>query len=515
MLRLFLSHRPGRVGWDGKTREAATPTKNKLLCVAEIEHPYDDNGNATQLLFNNAAMFSYHDNAQDRQVRVEDVNGSTSAEYAYDPFGRRLWKEVGATRTYFFYADEGLVAEYDATGTETTSYGYKPDSTWTTDPLWLKQGGEYYFYQNDHLGTPQKLVKQNGAVVWSAGYTAFGQATVEVEIVTNNLRFPGQYYDAETKLHYNRFRYYDPMIGRFLRADPLNLASGNINFYDYVYNNPLLLIDPFGLQCKKRLILHTVHEFDCYIENGREVCSSHTETFKNAADRLKDEYNYLKEKDVTIIQDFVRTGQDIVDMINAQEDDSIISLYIFSHSSAFGIQISRKMSPVKSPWLFRTLRPFIRPEKTAEETAEMEETVYGLYGTFSGFLYMLIYYNQMAGEGVAHIESIDFEKFSNDTAVEFHGCHTGEFPAIESDRLPKMLSPLPIPYNFAVDFFQRLYLGAGKTEATVTGHVGLSGPPEDCPGGPSYKCFPKRKYKPGFIMEELNMDDDAPFWTIQ
>ncbi|MCP4378999.1 MAG: hypothetical protein GY794_22835 [bacterium] len=90
---------------------------------------------------------------KNRLVRVEE-DDLLVAEYGYDPFGRRFWKEVGGTRTYFFYADEGLVAEYDAVGNEIRAYGYKPDSTWTTDPLWLKQHGEYYFYQNDHLGTP-------------------------------------------------------------------------------------------------------------------------------------------------------------------------------------------------------------------------------------------------------------------------------------------------------------------------------------------------------------------------
>ncbi len=98
-------------------------------------------------------------------MQVEDVNGNTVSEYFYDPFGCRLWKEVGGARTYFFYADEGLIAEYDAAGNELRAYGYKPDSTWTTDPLWLKQGGEYYFYQHDHLGSRRSWSNRMGP--WS------------------------------------------------------------------------------------------------------------------------------------------------------------------------------------------------------------------------------------------------------------------------------------------------------------------------------------------------------------
>ena len=66
-------------------------------------------------------------------------------------------KEVAGIRTYFFYSDEDLVGEYDGGGTEIKSYGYKPDSIWMTDPLFMKQGDQYYFYHYDHLGTPQQL----------------------------------------------------------------------------------------------------------------------------------------------------------------------------------------------------------------------------------------------------------------------------------------------------------------------------------------------------------------------
>jgi len=143
------------------------------------------------------------------------------------------------------------VAEVDAAGNVTKSYGYKPGSTWTTDPLFMKVGGQYYFYQNDHLGTPQKLTAVNGAVVWSAKYSSFGLANVDPSsTISNNLRFPGQYFDQETDLHYNWHRYYDSKTGRYLKPDPIGF-DGGINFYVYVQNNSVKFIDPSGLQLDK------------------------------------------------------------------------------------------------------------------------------------------------------------------------------------------------------------------------------------------------------------------------
>ena len=69
-------------------------------------------------------------------------------------------------RTYFLYRDEGLIAEYDAQGNELRSYGWPPDATWGTNPLWLKQDGHYDWSGNDHLGTPQQVVARSGAAMW-------------------------------------------------------------------------------------------------------------------------------------------------------------------------------------------------------------------------------------------------------------------------------------------------------------------------------------------------------------
>lgn len=117
----------------------------------------------------------------------------------------------------------------------------------STDPLFMKVGSEYYWYHNDHLKTPQIITTSSGAAVWSAKYTSFGRASIDSgSTVVNPLRFPGQYEDVETGLHYNYHRYYDPAFGRYLRNDPIGFAGG-VNHYVYVQNNPVYLMDPWGL----------------------------------------------------------------------------------------------------------------------------------------------------------------------------------------------------------------------------------------------------------------------------
>jgi RHS repeat-associated protein len=113
-----------------------------------------------------------------------------------------------------------------------------PDGQTTVDKL--------YYFIDDHLGTPQIVTDDAGAVVWKADYRPFGAADITVDKITNNLRFAGQYADAETGLHYNYHRYYDPSTGRYLTADPIGLAGG-INLFAYTSNNPVNLIDPLGL----------------------------------------------------------------------------------------------------------------------------------------------------------------------------------------------------------------------------------------------------------------------------
>jgi RHS repeat-associated protein len=107
------------------------------------------------------------------------------------------------------------------------------------------------YYHVDHLGTPQTLSDENGDVAWSAEYKAWGEAQVVISEaaktagINNPLRFQGQYFDEESGLHYNRHRYYDPEIGRFISSDPIGLMGG-FNTHAYA-PNPTGWIDPLGL----------------------------------------------------------------------------------------------------------------------------------------------------------------------------------------------------------------------------------------------------------------------------
>jgi RHS repeat-associated protein len=96
-----------------------------------------------------------------------------------------------------------------------------------------------------------ELTDEDGQMAWSGTYKAWGFAeekrndAVRTVKIGNQLRFQGQYFDSETKLHYNRHRYYDPQIGRFVGKDPISF-SGGINIYQYAPNSTQW-IDPLGL----------------------------------------------------------------------------------------------------------------------------------------------------------------------------------------------------------------------------------------------------------------------------
>jgi RHS repeat-associated protein len=217
---------------------------HEILGSTELTYDHDAAGNLTRRRRGEQVEFSYVHNVENRLIRVEDERGQALASYYYDPFGRRLWKEVAGVRTCYHYGDEGLIGEYDGAGRQLKSYGYAPGAGWGAAPVFQMVGDKVYWYPHHHLGTPQQILTSSGRVAWSADYEPFGRVSITHGEIVNNLRFPGHYFDEETGLHYNWQRYYDPATGRYLERDP---AREGTNPYVYAANDPVNLTDSQGL----------------------------------------------------------------------------------------------------------------------------------------------------------------------------------------------------------------------------------------------------------------------------
>ncbi|MFZ4859450.1 MAG: RHS repeat-associated core domain-containing protein [Desulfuromonadaceae bacterium] len=212
---------------------------NQLTSQGASRCAYDARGNLVSCVTSGVA-WRYTYNSRNLLIKAVDQQGHY-VSFGYDAFGRRVWKRSGGNETCYFWAGEQIVCEVcDAKKNE---YLYHPG---TYTPLVTRVNGMIFCYYNDHLGTPRRLTDGQGTTVFSADYSAFGQALTKTKIIPNPLRFAGQYYDEETGLHYNRFRYYSPQLGRYLSRDPITYMAG-LNFYSYVSNNSINSIDPLGL----------------------------------------------------------------------------------------------------------------------------------------------------------------------------------------------------------------------------------------------------------------------------
>lgn len=223
-------------------------TANKLNSTAggkTLNFGYDSNGNTVADSRALTADRSFTYNQNQRLIKVTE-GGTTKGVYVYNGNGQRAKKMTQAGTTIFHYDLTGkMMAESTPTGTVTAEYVFLNGS-----PFAKIEGGSIYYYHNDHLGTPMKMTDSNQSVVWQGEFTPFGEAISITGIITNNLRFPGQYYDAETGLNYNYFRDYNPVVGRYVESDPIGLGGG-LNIYRYSGNNPLTYIDFTGLSCEQ------------------------------------------------------------------------------------------------------------------------------------------------------------------------------------------------------------------------------------------------------------------------
>ena len=303
----------------GQTNSQEKPSLNKvwgnlLKEYAGVHYDYDQRGNLIRKT-RNGETTDYHWNGYNQLIKIENRNGST--EYRYDPLGRRTAKIRNGETTVYHWQEDTLAIE-SANG-QNTHYLFEPGTFeplaqfQTTSPIGIEREDkpaepysydpetdpllkippepqeqseaqpELVYYQLDHLGTPIAAHNAKGEAVWTAEYEAWGR--IRQETVSDGLkvnipfRFQGQYYDEESGLHYNRFRYYDPQIGRFISQDPIGFA-GSDNFYEYA-PNPIRWVDPYGLApCKKKVAnprINMEHIFQGEINSKGQATGFHHE----------------------------------------------------------------------------------------------------------------------------------------------------------------------------------------------------------------------------------------------
>ena len=183
------------------------------------------------------------------------LNGQLSAE---------LNKDGQITRQYLYLADQPIAVIDTPEGKPLLKEKLSAQESLGLDAkniinYWVEvltssaanSGSEQITYlHTNHLGAPEAATDKQGQVIWQASYAPFGAASISNSAnkanFDLNLRLPGQYLDAETGLHYNRQRYYDPARGEYLTPDPLGTPDGP-NPYSYVRYNPLRYVDPDGL----------------------------------------------------------------------------------------------------------------------------------------------------------------------------------------------------------------------------------------------------------------------------
>ena len=213
-----------------------------LTSIGSSARTYDANGNTTGSS-TGGDTFGYGYNDRNRMAVVQQ-NGQTVANYTYNAMGQRVAK-AAITNQRFAY-DEGsqLIGEYGSTSRSYVWLGNLPvavvDTSGATSTV--------SYVHADALGTPRAITDEMGLVVWQWSYEVnpFGEKIPSTVGAVLNLRFPGQYFDAESGLVQNINRDYESVTARYIESDPTGLRGG-LATYAYVDGSPLTDVDPLGL----------------------------------------------------------------------------------------------------------------------------------------------------------------------------------------------------------------------------------------------------------------------------
>ena len=227
---------------------------NKLTSLTQGSNTrsldYDADGNITSDT-KSGGPWAYSYDSEDRLAQATS-NSTTVGTYTYDGLWRLAKRVVTSPSSETHYLqdlDGHIIAETDGSGNTTREYIWLDDMPVAVIDGVNTPSPTTYYVHTDHLMRPVVMTDGNGAIVWSAVYQPFGATQSITGSLVMNARFPGQWFQLETGLHYNWFRHYDPSLGRYVESDPMGLKGGSYSTYSYAVSNPLSNFDPLGLYC--------------------------------------------------------------------------------------------------------------------------------------------------------------------------------------------------------------------------------------------------------------------------
>ncbi|MGD0966609.1 MAG: RHS repeat-associated core domain-containing protein [Candidatus Acidiferrales bacterium] len=199
---------------------------------------YDANGNT----LTDPSGKSYSWDFENRLVSAA-VPGTGTVAFKYDPFGRRIQKSSWLGTTNYLYDGPNLAEEVDNSGNILAKY---TQGQGIDQPLSELRSGTISYYHPDGLGSITSLSNSGASVANTYTYDSLGNLTGSTGTVTNPFQYTGPEFDSEISLYYQRARYYESTLGRFLSEDPFRFFAGS-NSYVYVKNQSPNALDAFGL----------------------------------------------------------------------------------------------------------------------------------------------------------------------------------------------------------------------------------------------------------------------------
>ena len=188
-------------------------------------------------------------------MRTRDSTGTLTGRvtFGYDGWGRRVRKSTATGTRRYLWDGDALLAELDTLGNGVAGYTYSPGTDNVASVLRHDRGDSTYYYIQDYSRNVLALLALTSGGVTIDNqyrYEPFGNTQGSTtSTIPNTLQFAGREHDAETQLYYDRARYIDPAVGRFVSEDPIGL-DGGINLYAFVGNDPVNGWDPSGTSCK-------------------------------------------------------------------------------------------------------------------------------------------------------------------------------------------------------------------------------------------------------------------------